>query len=693
MAYLRQKGISSEQFCYYQDIGMRQLIEKILDKKPKVIGFTCYDRNYFLIKAIARYIKSSNPDLLILTGGPTATFSDKVILKNIPEVDLCVRGEGEYTTYEILSQLRSGRYFNNISGITYRCGNKLIRTKDRALINDDGKKGSELDIMPSPYLSGIIDPYEMLKNKDELSITTSRGCIYKCTYCNFSAMSRHTIRYHSVERIIQELKMINELSKHKDNFLVRFHDDNFTFDNKRVEQICDRIIKEKIVLNIGILTRGDYVNKRILTLLFKAGVREISFGLESAVPRVLYNIKKVRFFYASKDYFRPEKRYLQKVKESVGMAKKIGFKVYVSVIFGLPGETLKDGLKTIDFVKKLSLNGYYHNLLYIYAGTELYNKFSRNKSEVSESRFKQLSRIPQSPPFLYDIFKVPICKNVAGLLRITMPVLLAMSSSLMGFYEDDGKDARILDVILANRKFPTEWLINNCSFQSRIIFSNSIKGLPIQRDGRLKINVLTLVEILNNRPTDLESIYRKIPGGDYRFKKYSFFPEFIKKPTGPEDVIFDISDTEDLDGFENLFSKGTISSCESQAGSKFGYILLDSCRWLDFCQATRLKRIIIDQHNNILPCFHGKIIGKVGDDLEKIQKNIIAYRKEEGKKRGCDKCPVRHNCSQCPFLGHLDSKRYCEIKKKYSSLIGKFINLLQFKKAIKIQLALDNPSQ
>jgi len=143
------------------------------------------------------------PDILIIAGGPTATFSDKYLLKDMPEIDICVRGEGEYTTFELIEHLKNNdglsNIISNIKGVTYRKNGNIIRNQNRPFIK-------EIDIIPSPYLTGILKPEDLLNQNGEISILTSRGCVYRCTYCNFSAMSRHTIRYHSIDRVMSQCK-------------------------------------------------------------------------------------------------------------------------------------------------------------------------------------------------------------------------------------------------------------------------------------------------------------------------------------------------------------------------------------------------------------------------------------------------------------------------------------------------------
>ncbi|MBU4589478.1 MAG: B12-binding domain-containing radical SAM protein [Candidatus Omnitrophica bacterium] len=688
IAFLRQRGLHAEQFINYQELRLKEALRAILKKRPRIVGFSCYDTNYFLVKLISRCIKAIDPGILIIAGGPTATFSDRVIMKNIPEVDLCVRHEGEHTVYEIIKQFSSGRGFSGISGITLRNGRQIIRNQDRPLIGSgDCKRSGTLDVLPSPYVSGVIDPNQLVKNKDSVSMIISRGCPHKCAYCNFAIMFGCNVRYHSVERVISELKVINRLSRHKDDFSVIFRDDTFTSNKEKTEQVCRRIIEEKIDLNISIGTRGDYVDKRILKLLYRAGVRHISFGLESAVPKVLYNIKKVRVGDRAKMGFRPEQRFISRMKSSIRSAKKIGFRVSLGVIFGLPEETFRDALRTIELVKGLKVDSYSHNILRLYAGTEMFGRFANNRYKDSEAKFllpfRQLANSPRI--YKYDVTKVPRLKNdYYG--RATMARQAVVSKALMGLYKRDIPAKKSLqNIILATNSVPFEWLVETFSLKTNFLFADNMRVLLSQEKDKLKISYFILAKMLalsaykkNICFTRISDKYIGLYRNHFRTQPYSSFSRYpngqMEKDVG---VIFSISDFRDVDELERQLILMKDKAGKRCPGRKdFNYLLADGCRWAADCPALHLDRLVIDRDLSILPCFQGRPIGKVGDNLDKMKKNMAVYYKKEVKKRGCGSCPARDTCSKCPFLGRITPDRYCGIRRKYSSAVNDYTALI-----------------
>jgi radical SAM protein with 4Fe4S-binding SPASM domain len=692
IAYLRQEGILAQQFINTQPLRIAELARQILNTGADILGFTCYDQNYFFIKLFVKYLKEINPGIFIIVGGPTATFSDKIILKNIPGVNLCVRGEGEYTVYELISHLRSDSDFSKVAGITYRRGRRIIRNADRPLLQNEQDKNAQLDIIPSPYLSGILDSKQLLTEHESIPIITSRGCIYRCTYCNFTAISKYTVRYHSVKRVTAELKIVNKLTGPENKASVTFYDDCFTLNNQRVRQICDSIIRENINLDIRINTRADYVNEEILRLLFKAGFSQIHFGLESASPGVLYDIKKVRLSYLDKDNFEPEKKFVRRVEKAVRMAKRIGFKVSASIILGLPGENFKDGLKTINLIKRLGLDYYYHNYLHVFSGTELFKKIVKGGSDTSESIIRQSMPVLKNNIYLYDVSEIPEYPNaLRGKNEKLKALSVDLALSLSGVYWNGENKNTNPDIILTAEKIPVNALIKNIPLESEIFFGKNIGALFGKSESEMEIYGLRLAQMLGIE-TNIKRAYfskgqinNRLPlKEDYEFKKFIFYSDFLKSSYRPRNIILGILDNPDADAFEKILAHMQISSYKDYTNSENNFILLDACRWSDSCPAKNMERLIVDKNLDILPCFQGKILGQLGHNLNEIRNNYIKYWRQETKKRGCRTCSARSSCSQCPFLGDIDPATYCKIKKKYPIMTNKFAFLLQTKAAMQL---------
>ena len=112
-------------------------------------------------------------------------------------IDYLCRSEGELTLLKIAKAIESGNPFNGIKGVTYQVDGEIVETE-----RIEGYE--ELNNYPSPHLMGIFDYSEI----DEVILLTSRGCPFDCIFCYTPVASKHKIRFHSVERVLEEIKWV-----------------------------------------------------------------------------------------------------------------------------------------------------------------------------------------------------------------------------------------------------------------------------------------------------------------------------------------------------------------------------------------------------------------------------------------------------------------------------------------------------
>ncbi|MCL5035667.1 MAG: B12-binding domain-containing radical SAM protein [Chloroflexi bacterium] len=395
-AFLKEKGVPSESFPMYSN-DLISILEDLKKRNVRVIGISAFDDVFSHVRDIAREARRLMPDVLIVAGGPTATFADSDVLNNIPEIDVIVRGEGEEAIYELYRYALGQVSLEDIKGLSFREGDRIVRTPERALIGTGEPRGAELDILPSPYVQGVLTGLENYPG-----LMTSRGCIYPCTFCSGPAMFKGKVRYHSVGRIIHELKIINEnIGKRYKTPKIEFWDDNFCLDRERTRRLCEAIIKEGLKFIIDTNIRADLLDRDILSLMRDAGVLKMKFGLESAVPRILRNLRKVN---GKSQDLREEKKYLESIRKAVGICKELGIRASVSIITGLPGETLEDGLASLKMVEELGLEDYAHNFLKVFVGTQIYDDYKKFDMNV----WKNDKVLPMKYKPSYNVTDIPI---------------------------------------------------------------------------------------------------------------------------------------------------------------------------------------------------------------------------------------------------------------------------------------------
>lgn len=706
-AYLLEKGIHSLQIAQ-QDFDIYSLADNILRYNPRMVGIACYDGTYYIVKIITKLLKKRKRDIKIVIGGPTATFSDELIMNDCPQIDFCVRGEGEYAVYELIHFLKGRNAIEGIEGITYRRNKKVIRNTDRPLIRDNLRKDTELDILPSPYLN------EILSGKESVGITTSRGCLFKCTYCNSPAISQYTVRYHSIERVISEIRKINEtITSGRNNYKISIWDDNFASNTERAKQICRAIIDNKFNNLIYYCElRADRTDKELLQLLFAAGFRHVNFGLESAVPRVLRNIKKIN---PSDNYvgLKKEKNFIKKVKENVKLAKMAGLTPTVSVILGLPGESFNNGRKTIEFVRRLGVESYYHNQLLIFPKTELFKTYRQYGLKIKKSE----DILPCYVKHAYDVSKIPYRINSleSKLLYLLSCYFTEVVFGSWGSMSD--KDQFSYPAIIFNDfhhwndQSLFEWVQKNVKIGAPLCFFyrqgsyephflETLRQLMVAKEvptrecycltsnNYIKNNIqLKRFELFRKEKSEHKSLYPFIfdiiPLS--QIDKLNFKPK--RRLEKEFEVVITLENKEDIEEFKKLVSmpvgnleRGLLTRLVGLNAS-----FLDGCRWHEGeCPALNFSKMIVQEDNTIKPCMHGAAIAKIGDSRNKIVKSLRRKFEMEKDNRGCRTCPASNRCSKCLYPYPMTVREYCRMRRDYSQT-GKIIKLLTIMKDLELQ--------
>jgi len=266
-----------------RNLNTMEIMKEVNEFCPDIVGISCcftIGINYAL--KIAK--ESKKQGYRIILGGWHPSFDYSEVLE-YPFVDVIVRGEGEITFRELIKN----RNLEEIKGISYKDNGDIINNKDRPLIKDLNKLP-----FPARKLRNKKSHFQIFQMPIDV-IETSRGCPFKCTFCNIHLFFRGTYRTKSIDRVIQELKIISSQKKGQN---VLFVDDNFTANMKRVEEICDLIIEEGIKLDFICQSRIDVIknNPNIIRKMSKAGFWLFFLGIESFNQKSLNGLqKKIEF--------------------------------------------------------------------------------------------------------------------------------------------------------------------------------------------------------------------------------------------------------------------------------------------------------------------------------------------------------------------------------------------------------------
>jgi radical SAM superfamily enzyme YgiQ (UPF0313 family) len=344
------------------NLNSQQVLDKILEFRPKYIGITAVTISIFNAIDIAKLLRDRYPEGKIILGGAHITAAPKETVERFGMFfDIAVLGEGEVTIIDLLKAFDKKKSLADVKGIAYPdgTGKNLIFNPPREFIED-------LDSLPFPAYDLLPDlakyyspPAHTVKKFPAALLITSRGCPGMCTFCDNKVFGRR-LRCNSADYVI---RLILHLKKTYGIKEIQFRDDNFLVFRKRTIELCKKLIRRKIRIEWSCAGRVDMINPEMLQLMKKAGCWQIWYGIESGSDRVLAAIKK--------------NTNQEKISRAIINTKKAGISTGGFFMIGMPTETEADIKKTIDVLLKLPLDEFHISHLAPFPGSEIYSSASQ----------------------------------------------------------------------------------------------------------------------------------------------------------------------------------------------------------------------------------------------------------------------------------------------------------------------------
>ncbi len=320
---------------------------------PDVVGLTSTTPTFANAVKAATLVREIQPKASIVLGGPHATVMPEQSLRSGP-FDYVIIGEGEETFVELLEKLpENSGAAKEVKGIAFLDKGEYVKGEKRGKIKD-------LDTIPFParHLLPPLSDYSptpaSYRALPLAHIMTSRGCPSRCTFCDRGIFGT-SYRARSAENVLNEVIEVKERYGARE---IRFFDDTFTIDQKRLEKICEGMASLSPQLPWTCLTKVDKVSKESLAMMRAAGCWQILFGLESGDDKILSSLKKGTT--------------VAQGRQAVNWAVEAGLRVRADFIVGTPLETPKSLQKTLDLALSLPIDFAHFNKFVPFPGTELY---------------------------------------------------------------------------------------------------------------------------------------------------------------------------------------------------------------------------------------------------------------------------------------------------------------------------------
>lgn len=274
---------------------MDRILQDIYRRSPDVAGFSCYIWNILYVKELVRNLKKVMPKLRIWLGGPEVSYDAVRVLKELPEVELVMLGEGE-ETFRRLLELSEQKLAERMP--SEEENNPRNARREEALYQLPGiafrdEDGNIIQTVPAPLLSldEIPFSYGDLKGLEHRIIyyESSRGCPFSCSYCLSSIDKR--VRFRSLDLVKKELAFFLERKVPQ----VKFVDRTFNCKKSHAMEIWRYLLEhDNGVTNFHFEISADLLDEEELKLIrqMRPGLIQLEIGVQSTNPETIAEIRR-----------------------------------------------------------------------------------------------------------------------------------------------------------------------------------------------------------------------------------------------------------------------------------------------------------------------------------------------------------------------------------------------------------------
>ena len=374
--------------CLSEQISHEDLLKDVERLQPDVIGISSFTFSMVDVVLAARNARRVCPKAHLVLGGHHA-IAFPLEAAGLPEFDSIIVGEGEVPFTELVKRLDAGQDYTDILGVYTK--ESILRYQGDAK-NDSrflssvmvpASYNDNLDELPFPARKYIqhIKYFSMVGVSPNLAtIISSRGCPYRCTYCD---VPYKRYRERSAESVVDEVEEC--LAMGYDEF--HFYDDLFNVTPQKLMRFCDEIEKRKLSFVWDFRGRVNTATYESLKRAKECGLRMISFGVETGTDEGLKAIRK--------------KTTTAKVVQVLRWCRQLDIRTIADFIIGFPFEKTKgDILKSLKFVHKADPDYAMFAVLILLPHTQIFEDATR-KGITNIERWKKFAANPMEAKDFY----------------------------------------------------------------------------------------------------------------------------------------------------------------------------------------------------------------------------------------------------------------------------------------------------
>jgi len=315
----------------------------ILDFQPDLVCISSISSTAPRSYELADFFRQQG--LPVVLGGAHPSFLPQ---EGLEHADYVICGEGDEALPELVNALQNGGSLAEVNNLCYRNGDVIQQNPWRPFLGD-------LDSLPIPNYN-LIHGWKARNRRGVVSIATSRGCPFNCSFCSVILLFGRKHRVYSIDRVIEEIRQNGLQSRH-----IFFCDDNFTADRKRTKELCERIIAEGLKIEWSAQVRVEAArDPELLEIMARSGCYIVFVGLESINPATLKAYNKSQT--------------VDGVKDCVTNFHRFGIKVHGMFVFGSEEDHYQVIRDTVKVSRQMDLDSLQYLILTPVPGTPFYKE-------------------------------------------------------------------------------------------------------------------------------------------------------------------------------------------------------------------------------------------------------------------------------------------------------------------------------
>ena len=365
---------------------VRQVVDEFA---PDVVGFSAlFTSSYTYLDDLTEVVRSAAPGSVVVVGGGLASAAFSSILSSCPAVDACCKGEGEIPLAALLDAEDSKKLLEQHPSWITREGLASGKVPEHRFVEN-------LDDIPTlnyglvnldDYNARSLDKRYVGQPKREMTIHTSRGCPFSCSFCSNPSLHGKTVRTMALAKVRAEVRRMKEEFGMS---VLLIEDDHFFHDQQRAKAILRDLVDLDVRIEFPNGVAVYAIDEEVAQLLAAAGVSTVALAVESGSDYVLRHLIR-----------KPLKKAL--IKPAVELLRKYGILSHAFIVIGLPGELPEHRQESLEMLIDTGFDWVHVFCAVPIVGSALYdecviNGYIENAFNASAASFVNTKSVIRAP--------------------------------------------------------------------------------------------------------------------------------------------------------------------------------------------------------------------------------------------------------------------------------------------------------